>query len=573
MAYYRRCRPEILLIIAGLLVRLAFASLPLSALLALLEDDAWMVAAIARHWALGHGITADGLTPTNGFHPLYPLTLGALPYLFRPDDLDFGFRVNLLICALLNGLALVPFYGLARLLASRPVALAGLAVLAINPLFVRVSVNAMETSLALLLLLALWWYALARPPTHWRSAALMGALAALAGLARLDNLLAAGMLGLALLWREARARRLPTLSMAYGLTAGVLLAPYFARNLLVFGALSPSSGRALAYLHSYRESFAFSSGLQLVAYQPALDLYSWDAPQWLLALTILALGAMVWSLARAARALLLPLFGYALALTFYYSYLQQQGQPRYYVGVGVIVLLLACAWADRRRMADRQAADIGAAATDHFRSRWLRLRGRWSPVVAIPAAIVLFNGALFARSVDEIARAPYLAQPAMYEAARWIAANLPPDARLASSNSGIFQYYSGHVVINFDGKLNHEIIPVLERRELDAYLRRKGVAYIVDLPPGVENYVEFYSSRLSEAPAHAEISSLGKLQIYGRLIANKLRLGPPVLLDERVPDRVVRPFAKASIVVRRFSLPNDPARAVTLYQLAPDFGQ
>src|SRR6476646_3857126 len=120
--------PEIILIAAGLAMRVAFAALPLQSLLVLLEDDAWMVAAIARHWAMGHGITADGSNPTNGFHPLYPLTLGALPYMLRPNDLDFGFRVNLWICAFLSTLALLPFYGLARLLAARPIALAALAV-------------------------------------------------------------------------------------------------------------------------------------------------------------------------------------------------------------------------------------------------------------------------------------------------------------------------------------------------------------------------------------------------------------------------------------------------------------
>ncbi|NJP07333.1 MAG: hypothetical protein HC837_17775 [Chloroflexaceae bacterium] len=116
----------VMLLAAGGL-RLAFALLPLDLLLRLLEDDAWMVTAIARHWALGHGITADGMHPTNGFHPLYPLTLGALPYLIWPDQLDLGFRLNLLICAVLGTLALLPTYALLRLVASRPLALAGLA--------------------------------------------------------------------------------------------------------------------------------------------------------------------------------------------------------------------------------------------------------------------------------------------------------------------------------------------------------------------------------------------------------------------------------------------------------------
>ena len=33
-------------------------------------------------------------------------------------------------------------------------------------------------------------------------------------------------------------------------------------NRIVFGSLSPSSGTALAYLHSYQGSYALSNGLQ-----------------------------------------------------------------------------------------------------------------------------------------------------------------------------------------------------------------------------------------------------------------------------------------------------------------------
>jgi hypothetical protein len=553
MLKHRTYLPEILLIAAGLALRLAFAALPLGALLALLEDDAWMVVAIARHWALGHGVTADGLTPTNGFHPLYPLTLGALPYLVAPNALDFGFRANLAICAILNALALIPFYGLARLVAGRPIALAGLAVLALNLPLVRVSVNAMETSLALLLLLTLWWYALAHPPTTPRGAAILGALAALAGLARLDSLVAAGFVGLVLLWREARARRLPVLTVTYGLTAGLLLLPYFAWNLLVFGSLSPSSGRALAYLHSYRESFAFSSGLQLVATQPALDL-TW-APVWVWLLAIAALALMVWRMPARRRALLAPLILYALALTFYYAYIQQQGLPRYYVGVGAVLALIVCAWA--------APLERSGASTFQRSNVW-----RW----ALVAAMVALNTAMFGRYAASALSAPGLAQPAMYEAARWVAANLPPDARLASSNSGIFQYYSGHPVLNFDGKLNGEIVPVQVRRELDVYLRARGIGYIVDLPE-VAGYLEFYSKNLSVARPHQEISAAGKLAIYARMVAHKLGLGPPVALDAREVERVVRPFSQVSEVVREFPLPNDPARAVTLYRLADDFGE
>jgi hypothetical protein len=542
----------LLLIGAGVIARLAFALLPREYLFILLEDDAWMVTAIARHWAMGHGITADGLFPTNGFHPLYPLTLGAIPYLFAPDApniLDLGFRLNVVICAILSSLALFPLYRLLTHVATRPLALGGLAVLSLNPFLIRVSVNAMETSLALLLLITLWWYALNREPITVRGGIIMGVIGGLATLARLDTMIAAGMLGLVWLWKEVRARQVPWVSISYGATVGVVLLPYFIRNMVVFGHLTPSSGRALSYMHSYKESFAFTSGLQLVAYQPAFDM-TW-APAWLLAIGVAAIVAIYLFLPPVKRFFLTPLMLYTFALTFFYAYLQQQGRPRYYVGVAVALVVLVCVALDSLppRPQLRRAVAIGIA------------------VVAIGVNMFTTWG-----YTQVVMNAPYLAQPAMYQAARWIAEELPQDARLAAQNSGVFQYYSERVVLNFDGKLNSEIIPVLEERELDVYLRSKGVEYIVDVP-GVASFIEFYSSNLSDAPAHHEISSLGKLWIYVRLVAAKAGFGEGVALDVREADHVHTPFSEVSEVVKEVPLPNDPSQAVTIYKLKDAFGR
>jgi len=184
----------------------------------------------------------------------------------------------------------------------------------------------------------------------------------------------------------------------------------------------------------------------------------------------------------------------------------------------------------------------------------------------------VLNNAMFVQQFARAARAPGLAQPAMYQAARWIAANLPPEAQLASSNSGIFQYYSEHVVLNFDGKLNHEIIPIQVRRELDVYLRSKGIGYIIDLPE-VADRISFYSRSMSEAKPHIEISAFQKIQIYLQMIASKVGLASSVQLDELKPERVLHPFSAVTTVMQQFPLPNDPARAVVLYRLNDNFGK
>ncbi len=71
---------------------------------------------------------------TTGFQPLYPLTLGALPYLIAPDALDAGFTANLLICALLSTLAIWPLWWLARRFGGELAGLLAAALFAAQPL-------------------------------------------------------------------------------------------------------------------------------------------------------------------------------------------------------------------------------------------------------------------------------------------------------------------------------------------------------------------------------------------------------------------------------------------------------
>jgi hypothetical protein len=537
-----------LLFAVGMLLRLAFALLPLEMHLLLLEDDAWMVAAIARNFALGRGISADGVYPTTGFHPLYPLTLGALPYLLWPHDLAWGFRANLLLCALLNGLAALPLYTLLRRYVAQRLALAGVALFALNPLLVRYSVNAMETSLALLLLLTLAWAWATLDRSRPSTALALGVLAALSTLARLDTALFGAAIGLIWIldWGAPIQNPKPKIQnpLLYAATAALLLLPYFARNYLVTGSLTPSSGRALAYMHSYAESFALGSGAQIAFYQSLLDLAWLPSAAAGAAAIILALGLGWWLIPRDQRRVAAPALLYTAILTFYYAYVQAQGQPRYYVGVSVLLLLPL------------------ALALEGLGQRFGLRRAAWVAAGLLVLSLAL-NTVAPLREYAERARRPQ-AQPAMYAAARWISANLPSDAVLAARNSGIYQYYSGRLVINIDGKLNYEIVPVLERRGLLDYLRANRVDYLVDLAE-VCGYVEFYSRQYSAAPPHRELSAVDKLGIYASMALRKLGLGSGPQLDAPVPGSCQGAFIATAPVYHTFPLPNSSAEAVTIF--------
>lgn len=543
-----RHRLFLALLALGLLVRLAFACLPLQNLLILLEDDAWMVTAIARNFALGRGITADGLNPTNGFHPLYPLTLGAIPYLVAPQALDAGFRVNLIFCALLSTAAALPLYGLTRRFAGEGGALLAVAVYALNPYLARVTVNAMETALGLLLLLWLAERYYAHEHRRWPAGLLLGLLAGLAGLARLDNWLLAATLGLALLWEVLRRRASWPFLVAYGLGIILLAAPYFAYNQVVFGALGPSSGRALAYMHSYADGFSLTNILHFIYLNPALYLGFLPSPLLALGIALVLLAAYLVLLPRATRWMLLPVAGFILLQLLYYAYLQQNSNPRYFVGpAAFFCLFLGCLYA-RLEAHTSEALRLAVA----------------SSVVLLAAALNTFEAV---GTYRENATMPQLTQPAIYQAALWVRDNLPADALLAAKNSGLLQYYSGHVVLNIDGKLNAEIVPVLEERQLLPYLRRKGVQYLVDREAAIAGHLTLYSQEFGPWPAHREISLGQRLRIYAQLLLGRLGLGAPPNLDDPTGFHPSRPFDDAVEVLATFPRPNTPVDPVRVYRL------
>jgi hypothetical protein len=565
----------------GLALRLGFALLPLSAHLILLEDDAWMVMAIARNVALGRGITADGVNVTTGFQPLYPLTLGTLPYLIAPNALDAGVTASLLICALLAALAMLPLWWLARRFGGELAGLLAVALYAVNPYLIRISVNGMETALGLLLLLLLFaavdWIDWARP----RGVLLLALLTALAVLARLDAALAFVAITLCLAlsigeWRtmagrwwtvnERRPRQIGTSSnqaqpafvlrpatfalrcwpvaLYIGATL-LLLAPYFLFNWMVSGSLTPSSGRALAYMQSYAGSFNLTNGLSAVFQNSAVWL-DWLPSLWLKLLV--ALGGVAALMLTLRRRLLraLPLLLYLPLPALYYGYGLQQIRERYFVGFSAVLIILL-AW----------------LAADVIR-RWPRAAGG---VAAALAAIMALNSYEAWSFYQTMRRSPELTQPTSYQAALWIRDNLPHEALIGAKNSGIYQYYSGHTVLNIDGKLNDEIVPVMERRALLDYLRAKGVRYLVDREETMAGHISFYSAALSDAPTHRPPTAWERLVIYGKIALSRLGLGAPPALDRRDDVRLTRPFSDVAAIIQRFPRPNTAQNPVVVYEL------
>jgi predicted esterase len=212
------------------------------AFLGLLEDDFFYYAIVADKLATAGKLTFDGVTTTNGFHPLWFLVLAAMR--FATGGLNAAFFGML---AVVFAASMIATYELSHtfaevLGASRAAASAVALVFCVATDLVVSS--GMETALDVPLLMWLL-VALSRPgPVTPARAAKLGLIASLAILARLDVAL---VVPLALAgWLVVARPPWATVGRAAAAfcAAGVAVPVYAACNLVAFGSALPVSGMA-----------------------------------------------------------------------------------------------------------------------------------------------------------------------------------------------------------------------------------------------------------------------------------------------------------------------------------------
>jgi hypothetical protein len=67
----------------------------------------------------------------------------------------------------------------------------------------------------------------------------------------------------------------------------------------------------------------------------------------------------------------------------------------------------------------------------------------------------------------------------VHEAAgKWAAENLPPDARIASFDIGVFGYFADRYIIDLGGLLDRETVNYLRDKNMSAYIKKKDADYL-----------------------------------------------------------------------------------------------
>ncbi|MBI4518233.1 MAG: glycosyltransferase family 39 protein [Deltaproteobacteria bacterium] len=435
-----------------------------------LPDDAFYYFQIARHYTRGHGVSFDGLTATNGFHPLWLLLI--VPFFaLAGNDAELPIQCAVTLGALLGVSTLACIYGSARQITAS--ALAGaLAVIfyAVNASVTMESLNGLETALANLLFAASAWYFLAvRTVLDTRRAATAGLLAGLSVLARTDSAFLLGMMMVAAAaGGRAGARWRPAAAML--VTATLVVLPWEIWSVAVAATPLQSSGVAVPFVLRGN----------IVPEQGTASLAQWTAGQtldalrlalrhtgtiWPALLFVIVLGGVALADLRGERRLRRELrqlhfvLAAVLALVLFHGAYRLYPRSWYFVPVGLL-------------------SAVYLAVVLNYLLTILR-----APVGAVLAVMTV--AALAAANAVELRglwqKGLYPWQGEMLAAARWVGANTQPRQRVGAFNAGIIAYWNpDRTVINLDGVVNTPALAAIRQRRLWRYIEQAAIAYVVD---------------------------------------------------------------------------------------------
>ncbi len=201
-----------------------------------IADDSYFYLVIARNLAIDGAQTFSGIVPTNGFHPLWQYVLAgfyAVVAKVDPTALRWAGLVAIPAAACL-------WVGADQLCrAARRAGVSPLLVVGVPLTFLSVlGVLGSEAHAQFAALGALTHRCLRDDGGTPRGSVAIGLLAGLLVLSRLD----AALIVVVLLVWHLRAHASLRSTVAVGLTAGVVVAPYLASNWVFFGGLMPVSG-------------------------------------------------------------------------------------------------------------------------------------------------------------------------------------------------------------------------------------------------------------------------------------------------------------------------------------------
>ena len=419
-------------------------------LLGFVPDDAFYYFGVAEHIRDGGWFSFDGLTRTNGFHPLWAMVI--TPVLAVSGH---TFVYVLIAGAILTALAIAVLARCVEHLWDARVAVAFSVLMALNPIVLTHAVNGLETGLLMFTTSLLLWQGFVRGVGSSPDAIRLGVITAAVCLSRTDAAFLAVLVWVAILIRH-RGEPLATLRLLVraGVVAALIMAPWFIYNVVVFGSVMQDSGRAFVVME--QRYHAFHGSLDVLATRPAAVLAAslgtlGDRLGLVnqLGLAIAGvLGAIAYwrhgvTLVRAAFVATLLAYGAAVLLGGAWRLVIREWYLAPIIALAMLLVALVVTLLPRRSMAFAAAVFIGLGLS--FQARDVLARGPWPDQAAEPARI------------------------------RVVAASLPPDAVVGNSDAGMWGWFAPFTTVNLDGLANSEVLPAIEQGRMLDYVRDRGM--------------------------------------------------------------------------------------------------
>ena len=490
------------LIFFGAILRLATFFASRTALVTYrLPDDALYYFTIAKHILLGHGVSFDGVHPTNGFHPLWMLAILPINFLgltgwgyiqavlVLQSAIDI---LNLWLVAKLVQRLTLGFEPRARLQAI----LLSIGVYALSATAIIRGINGLETTITACMIL-LWTGAFCELYRHGLSTSKSGLLklaaySALLFLARTDyavvELIALGIL--MLLHRRELRLMVPSLVTALGFGL-LIVAPWLIWNYITFGSIVQVSGNAVPFLAQRKLDVLYGSHKWIVLLREGARtmlkpfVYCALGLPLILFTALLVRRSRVRLLERLSSTGLLPILLGSLILLAYHSIVRGMIRDWYILQLVPFIAVL-----------------FGVTIAIFFED-WPK-RERFNPRIVERAIWALVTVSLLISAFVELRTPRYASQKVVVEQGVPFVESAS-GIRIGALNSGYYGFFAPPKVLlqNLDGVVNPRILDYLYRGDLHDYLDQDSIDYILEFPPDLAGYRGLIDHRFTEKFEHA----------------------------------------------------------------------
>ncbi len=479
----------------GLAIRLSLSFGNIERILPFVADDLYYYLTIANSIADGRGPTFDGLSLTNGFHPLYVLILVPITHL-SPLDINAPVRAALVVNSVIDvGTAVIVADTVRRIRSGVAGQMAAIMWL-LNPFVISVVLTGVEAALAAFLVsVTLWQYVRmgGRTASGYADWLVLGILCGLAILARTDTIFLSAALFIVQVGSAVSSKQRVTFFtsqlLPFGAAQALLIAPWVTWNILTFGTIVQTSGQSISFMQWTAASSILPAGLMSIGgLSNAATMFltwfvtlanSWLSTQLALPITVIGLGTLVATSSKTRlgdyfRLFALPSTLYIVAVSVAYSlYMPLSRQLWYYLPTLVPFVL------------------VGSLGLLWIVDRWI---GTVSPKMASLCLVALTVGILASHVDQGLAlwrNGTFAHQTEMYRTALWLQENTPEGARIGVFNAGIYGYYSGRTTVNLDGVVNNRIQSYRTPGGFARYATEMKLDYLVDYERSFADYKPF----------------------------------------------------------------------------------